>query len=226
MSRRGATAWIEWGAIILTVIGVVMVVIQLNSYSGFRNRFPAGLTVAGVDVGGLTEEEASRQVSAVYNSEVDLYYQGDRVSLNPVDVEFALDLEPMLQEAIEQWDALGFWPGFWDYLWNRPVEVKPVRLQATFTQRRLQAILATIAVARDAPPQPPAPVPATLSFQPGEPGYQMNVEASQPLVEKALLSTERPAGDAGGRPVVFTGAGHGDSQTADRESPFGFWRHL
>ena len=76
MSRRGAIAWVEWGAIILIVIGAAMLAIQLNSYSNFRERFPDSLTIAGVDVGNLTEEEASRQVTAVYNSEVDLYYQG------------------------------------------------------------------------------------------------------------------------------------------------------
>lgn len=189
MSRRGSVAWLEWGAIILIVIGAAILAIQLNSYANFRERFPAGLTIAGVDVGELTEEDASSQLSRVYNSEVDLFYQGERIPLNPADVEFTLDLEPMLQEAAEQRDAQSFWPGFWDFLWDRPVEVRPIDLQATFSPRRLQVLLANIAASRDTPPQPPVPVPATLDFQPGEPGYQMNIEASQPLVEAALLSS-------------------------------------
>ena len=189
MSRRGAVAWVEWGAIILIVIGAAMLAIQLNSYSNFRERYPTNMTIGGVDVGGLTQDEASRQISAVYNSEIDLYYQGERIPLDPVDVEFSLDLDPMLQRSSEQRDAQKFWPGFWDFLWNRPVDFRPVDLQASFTPRRLQAILANIAATRDAPPQPPVPVPATLDFQPGEPGYQMNLEASQPLIEAALLSS-------------------------------------
>lgn len=188
MSRRGTVAGLEWGAIALIVIGAVVLAIQLNSYANYRERFPVGLTVGGVDVGGLTEDEASRQVSAVYNSEVDLFYQGERIGLNPADVEFTLDLEPMLQQAVEQRDAQSFWPGFWDFLWDRPIDVRPVDLQATLSTRRLQVVLANIAATRDTPPQPPVPVPATLDFQPGEPGYQMNIEASQPLIESALLS--------------------------------------
>ncbi len=189
MSRRGAIAWVEWGAIILIVVGAAMLAIQLNSYSNFREHFPASLTIAGVDVGGLARDEASQRIAAVYDSEIDLYYQGERIPLNPVDVEFVLELESMLQEAVEQRDTQKFWSGFWDFLWNRPVEVRPVELQASFAPRRLQAILANIAATRDAPPQPPVPVPATLGFQPGELGYQMNIEASQPLIEAALLSS-------------------------------------
>lgn len=189
MSRRGAVAWAEWGAIILIVIGAAVLAIQLNSYSNFRERYPTNMLIAGVDVGGLTRDEAAQQITAVYNSEIDLYYQGERIPLDPADVEFSLDMEPMLQAASEQQDAQSFWSGFWDFLWNRQVEIEPVDLQASFTPRRLQAILANIAATRDAPPQPPVPVPATLDFQPGEPGYQMNLEASQPLIEAALLSS-------------------------------------
>ncbi|MBN1316926.1 MAG: serine hydrolase [Anaerolineales bacterium] len=188
MSRKGAFVWIEWGVIILTVIAVAMLVIQLNSYSNFRQRFPAGLTIAGVDVGGLSDDEAERQLTAVYSSEIDLYYQGERIPLEPADVEFDLQLDPMLQQAGEQRDAQGFWTGFWDFLLNRPVDVEPISLQSSFSKRHLQAILANIAATRDAPAQPPVPVPATLNFQPGEAGYQMNIEASQPLVEAVLIS--------------------------------------
>lgn len=194
MSRRGAVVWVEWIAIILVVVAVVVLVIQLNNYSSFRQSFPAGLTIAGVDVGGLTEDEARQLVSAVYNSEVDLYYQGDRIPLNPADVEFELDLDPMLQEALAQREVQNFWIGFRDYLLRKPVEVEPVELSASFSERRLQAILANIAATRDAPPQPPVPVPTTLDFQAGEPGFEMNIEASQPLVEAALLlPTDRQA---------------------------------
>ena len=187
MSRRGAIVWIEWVAIILAVIAVAVLVIQLNSYSSFRERFPGGQTIADVDVGGLTEEEATRQLTAVFGSEVDLYYQGERIPLNPIDVEFELQLDPMMQEAVAQRDTQGFWSGFWDYLWNRPLEVEPVELQAVSSERRLEFILANIATSRDTPPQPPVPVPATLNFQPGEPGNQINVDASRPLVEAALF---------------------------------------
>jgi beta-lactamase class A len=188
VGRRGAVIWVEWGAIVLTVVAVAVLLLQLNSYSNLRGKFPSGLTIARVDVGGLTDEQASQHLTAIYYSEVDLYYQGDRIPLNPADVEFSLDLESMIQTASDQRNAQGFWAGFWNFLWGRPVQVEPVELTATLADRRLQAILANIAATRDAPPQPPVPVPTTLDFQPGAPGYKMNIEASQPLVEAALLS--------------------------------------
>jgi beta-lactamase class A len=188
VGRRGAVVWVEWGAIVLTVIAVAVLLLQLNGYSNFREKFPSGLTIAGVDVGGLTEEQASQHLTAIYYSEVDLYYQGDRIPLNPTDVEFALELESMVQTASDQRNAQGFWAGFWSFLWGRTVEIDPVPLTATFSESRLKAILANIAATRDAPPQPPVPIPTTLDFQAGEPGHEMNIEASQPLVEAALLS--------------------------------------
>jgi beta-lactamase class A len=188
VGRRGAVVWIEWGAIVLTVVAVAVLLLQLNSYSNFRAKFPAGMTIAGVDVGGLTEDQASQHLTAIYASEVDLYYQGDRIPLNPADVEFVPEITSMIQTASDQHNAQGFWAGFWGFLWGRPAKIEPVSLAATFSERRLQAILANIAATRDAPPQPPVPIPTTLDFQAGEPGHEMNIEASQPLVETALLS--------------------------------------
>ncbi|MEN8098662.1 MAG: serine hydrolase, partial [Chloroflexota bacterium] len=172
----------------LTVLAVTVLALQLNSYSKYRKTFPNGLTVGGINVGGLSEDEAEQRISSIYMLELDLYYQADRVPLNPVDVEFAVDLETMMNEAVEQRDTSGFWPGFWDFLLGRQSDSEPIELEATYSETRLKAVLANISATRDQEPQPAVPVPTTLAYQEGEAGHQLDLAASEPLVAEALMS--------------------------------------
>jgi hypothetical protein len=183
----------QWLVMTVIVTSVVFLLYKVYQYGSFRQYLPAGLTVAGVDVGGLSRNEAAALLTSRYlDAEVVLYHGDESVSISPTDdAEFTLDLETMLNQADFQRDQQDFWAGFWGFLWQRPIEVEMVELRATHNPATLQRTLETIGSSFDSPSQAPQPVPATLSFQYGEAGVRTDVAASMSDVIAALYRPTR-----------------------------------
>lgn len=187
MSRRSAPGLGQWLLVIAMVALVMFLLFKLYQYGSFRRYFPAGLTVGGVPVGGLTRQEAAEQLNNRYiDAPVIVRHGEEAIEIRPLDIEFTLDTETMLGQADYQRQQQDFWAGFWGFLWGRPVEVEHVELRATHSPEALTNVLNTIATAFDKPALPPQPVPTTLSFQYGEPGIATNIEASTPDVQAAF----------------------------------------
>ncbi len=187
MNRRSSPGLGQWLTASVTVVIVLFLFLKLYQYSQFQSYMPAGLTVAGVNVGGLTADEAGQVLSSRYlASAVNIFHRETVIQIDPVDAEFQLDLATMLSEAEFQRTQQDFWSGFWGFLRNRPVAVEPVPLRATHSRDALRDVLRLIASSLDQPPQPPQPVPASMSFQYGELGVRTDIESSLPNVENAL----------------------------------------
>lgn len=187
MNRSNSPGLGQWMAVSLMVVAAIFLLFKLYQYAGFRGFFPAGLTIAGVEVGGLTAEQASDRLSSRFiDAPVTIYHASDAFNISPTQAEFTLDWETMLNEADYQQSRQDFWAGFWGFLWGRAVAVDPVPLNATHDREALSEVLEELSVLMDRPAQPPQPVPATLSFQYGESGIKTNIEASLDDVEAAL----------------------------------------
>ncbi|MEM7118131.1 MAG: serine hydrolase [Chloroflexota bacterium] len=187
MNRNTSPGVGQWITVSLMVAVSLFLLVKLYQYAGLRNYFPTGLTVAGLDVGGLTDEEASSLIVNRYlEAPVVLYHREEQFTINPTETEFTLDLERMLSEADFQRVQQDFWSGFWGFLWGTPVEVSPVALSATHNRDALGNLMAQIGSLTDEPAQPPQPVPSSLSFQYGVSGTITNIEASFADVEAAL----------------------------------------
>ena len=143
----------QWLVMTIIVTSVVFLLYKIYQYGTFRRNMPAGLTVAGVDVGGLSRDEAAELLTSRYlDAEVVLYHGDATVTINPSDdAEFKLDLETMLNQADFQRDQQDFWAGFWGFLLDRPIEVEMVELRATHNPATLQRTLETIAASFDSP---------------------------------------------------------------------------
>lgn len=187
MNRSDTPGLGQWLTVSIMVAGAIFLIYQLYQYANSRSYYPTGLTIAGVDVGGMTEEEASNVLTNRYiEAPVTLIHGEDTFELSPTEAEFKLDLEKMLSEADYQRTQQDFWAGFWGYLWGRPVEVDPVPLSATHKREALVDVLDRISLIVDQPAQPPQPVPGSLSFQYGVAGATINKEASFADIEAAL----------------------------------------
>ncbi|MCP4428599.1 MAG: serine hydrolase [Chloroflexi bacterium] len=187
MNRGSSPGLGQWLTVSLMVALSIFLLVKLYQYAGFRQYYPAGLTIAGVDVGGMTRDEASELLNNRYiDAPVAIYHRENVFDINPAQANFTLDRETMLSEADFQRVQQDFWAGFWGFLWGRPIEVEPVPLAATHDREALREVLQNIANLNDTPAQPPQPVPSTLSFQFGEPGTQTNIQSSFNDVEAAL----------------------------------------
>lgn len=179
MNSRSTPGLRQWLMVTLLVGAAVFILYKIYQYGSFRQYLPAGLTVGGLNVGGMTEDEARSLISSRYEeSDVLIFHGEESISVSPGDIEFELDLESMMTEADYQRSQQDFWAGFWGFLWNRPIEVDMVELRARHDADELRRVLATIAGGFDTPAQPPQPIPTTLTFQYGEVGVQTNVDAS------------------------------------------------
>lgn len=187
MNRNASPGLGQWITVSLMVVVSFFLLYKLYQYSGTRTFFPTGLTIGGVDVGMMTEEQATEALTARYlEAPVVLYRGQESYDLSPVEAEFELDFEAMLSRADYQRTRQDFWSGFWGYLWGRPVEVEPVALIATHNREALRGVLETIKDLSDLPAQPPQPVPSNMSFQYGSAGEETNIEASFADIEAAL----------------------------------------
>ncbi len=192
MNRQSSPGIGQWLTVTITVGVLLFLIYQLWQYGQVRDRLPAGLSVASINVGGQSLEQAGEIISNRYeDASVVLWFGEQRLEIAPADAEFQLDLERMLREADYQRSQQDFWAGFWGFLWDRPVEVEGIPLYATHNRDALMSTLEAIALNLNSPAQPPQPVPASLNFQYGTSGSEVDVIASLADVEGAFYRSDR-----------------------------------
>lgn len=187
MNRRSTPGLGQWFSVVVLLTTTAFLLFKLYQYASFSGTYPEGLTIAGIDVSGMTADQAREVLTNQYiNAPIYIYHGEDEAAISPTDAEFQLDFDTMLTQADFERSNQNFWDGFWGFLWGRPVEVNPVPIAATHNREALIEIIGTIAAVSDQRSQPPQPVPGTLSFQYGESGSKTNIEASLDDVENAL----------------------------------------
>lgn len=208
--RRSGPDLLRWISLGLLLTALALFFFELVSYSQQRARMPVGLRIGSVPVGGLTQTEALERLVQTYNRPVELYYSDQLILLQPSDVGFRLDSEAMLAAAELERTTEAFWPGFWDFLWNRPGEAGNIPVRSEHSASELESYLRDIAARYDEPPTPPQPVPGTTRFDPGSPGNVLDVsravqaigeELNQPQARRVNLPV---ASSEPSRPSLFT----------------------
>lgn len=184
---RSSGSVIRWFSIAALLTAVALSFVELVAYSRQRARFPQGLEVAGIQVGGLTPEEAGQRLVQVYGAPLEMHYQESVFFVPPSAMGFTLDLETMLASADLYRTEGPFWPGFWEFLWKRPGQSSAVPLKAEYSPTQLRAVLEDIAARYDQPGTPPQPIPGTPNFTGGTPGTVLN----QPQAEERMASAMR-----------------------------------
>ena len=141
MNRNSAPGLGQWITVSLMVVVSMFLLYKLYEYAGTRTTYPTGLTIGGVDVGGMSDEEARAAVSKQYlDTAVTLFHGENSFDLMPAQAEFTLNFDLMLTQAETERTGQYFWPGFWGYLWGRPYEVDPVPLVATHNRDALRNV--------------------------------------------------------------------------------------
>ncbi len=147
------------------------------------------MVIAGIPVGGLTQQQAQERIVQAYSIPVEIHYADAVIQVKPAVLGFELDLESMMAAADLERINQPFWSAFWDYLWNRIPTATDVPLRFTIQEERLRSYLNTEIVPRyDQPPSSSFPVPGSTNFQSGHAGTVMDVERAVILLEDALKS--------------------------------------
>ena len=93
------TAVIIAAIIIITlIISTIFALININN-----TKIVSGVKIQGIDVSGLTQEEAKGKLEAIYNEkkekEINMKYQEFESSINPTMIEVNYDIDSSVNEA-------------------------------------------------------------------------------------------------------------------------------
>lgn len=189
MRNRNTNTILRGLSILFLTAALVLTITSLISYSRQRNNYPAGMTIAGVSVGGLNPAQASQRLLEVYTSPIEILYNDSVINIEPGTVGFEVDIETMLAAADLSRTGGSFWGGFWDFIWNRTPPETQIPLSSSISEQRLREYLQNEIAARyDQPPSPAQPIPGGTSFLPGEPGQILDLDRAVLLITDSLRS--------------------------------------
>lgn len=190
MRNRGIFVPFRLISIVLIIMAVILTALQLVLYSRVRASFPPGMVIAGVPVGGLTQEKAAERLLQTYTAvPVEIRYRDAVIQIRPGMIGFELDINAMIAAADLERIQQPFWSGFWDYLWNQLPSPKEIPLRATYSEERLREYLRNeIAPRYDQDPGAPLPLSGTTTFQTGRAGTVLDIDRAVILIDSALRS--------------------------------------
>ncbi len=178
---------IRWIALALIISAVLLVIFQLAIYSRMRSTFATGTTIGGVDVSGLTQDEAATRLTQAFSIPIEMHYGDDFIQAKPATLGFSLDLAAMMAAADQARVASPFWSGYIDYLFNRLPGALEIPLRSKIDLNVLRSYLThEIAARYDQDAEVFIPIPGTVNFQPGTPGRTLDIERSVELISTAL----------------------------------------
>lgn len=178
----------RFAAFVLCVLLVLYMVYQLSAYTSYRELIPPGTRIAGLEVGGLTEDEARGVVEQAFSSPVILHYQDETIKLRPGRVEFRLNQSAIWAELARRRSSVSFLDGFGLYLLGENPPPLDIPAAGRFSEQKLIQFLNDIAGEHDRGMLPPRADVETLTFRRGQPARWLDVEASLPAVAAALNS--------------------------------------
>jgi beta-lactamase class A len=180
---------IRWISLALIVVAVLLVIFQLIVFSRLRSTFATGTQIGGVDVTGLTQDEAADRLTRAYSVPIEMRYGEDIIQIKPAALGFSLDLAAMMAAADQARVSTPFWPAFFDYLFSRLPEAQNIPLRSKIDLNVLRSFLQSeIAVRYDKEAEAFVPVAGSVNFQTGTPGRELDIDRSIELISVALKS--------------------------------------
>lgn len=144
--------------------------------------------MAGLSVEGMTREQALNALEVAFATPVEVMYQEHQVALSPDSVELRYYAEDTVANLDAVLSARGGLDGFVAYILRRPPDPVDVPVAVRYSEERLDGFLARVAQQYDQPPQEPLPLPSSLTFRPGQPGSELDMEASRAQLASTLVS--------------------------------------
>ncbi len=200
-------------SIMLILAAMVLFLLELVNFSQSEDRLAPDITVGDVSVGGLSQQEAVVRWESVYSQPVTLYYNDSPIILEPSALDFRVNSETMLANALASTTGqTSFWTRFFTYLTGQeaPRSGAEVALLTVYQPALLRVFLEDIAARYDrSSGQAGYDVP-TLTVFPGGGGSSLDVDLAIQLVDDALHSpTDRsvdlPTGSSdSSRPSIDT----------------------
>ncbi|MCL4862535.1 MAG: serine hydrolase [Caldilineaceae bacterium] len=175
---------------------------------------PPGVYLGGLSLSDLKDlTEIRHHLEGIYSQTIVVSYAGQQMPLPPEDVDFHIDVEQMVAEASQYLEGAAFLDIAVREAFGFPQQRRDIPVRFTMNTNALRAWLEGIAAEQDRPPQGARVLSASMQlhdglrnepslptgyvggywrdwgWQPGAPGYTLDVDTSVDRVAAALTRT-------------------------------------
>lgn len=199
---------------VLLLIAIATLFPLYTRYKVIAAPIPPGVYLGGLELSALKDPGEIRQhLESIYQEPIGLYFGTKRLPLVPSTVDFYIDADQMVNEATRYLEGTSFIDIALREALGFPQQRRDVPVRFTLNVEKLRAWLAKVATENNSEPIPPraltpkqqwndgmmeADLPAGYVgtfeqdwvWQPGEPGYTLDIEASIPQAVAALTVQE------------------------------------
>jgi lipoprotein-anchoring transpeptidase ErfK/SrfK len=174
--------------VVMAIVGALLVYWWDTTY---ENTISEGVTIGGVDVGGLEAEDAASQVRSnlitPLEKEVVVRHDGTTYKLNPDKVKIRADVNGMVDEALRVSQDGGILARTWRRVGGEEVE-HSIDPQIAYSKGAVDEFVETIAADVDAEPVNATVEPTSTSIEPvpAQPGINLDEGHLTRQVEQAL----------------------------------------
>ncbi len=177
--------------IVVLIAGGVFVNQRRAAYQNYMARIRPGVSITGLDVGGLTPDEALALVRQEWADPlaqpIELRYLDQIQELDPAAVGFAVLVDAMVEEAT----AVGADTRFSDFLLHTPLPFDvDVPLQTDFEQALLAKLVDDLAASVDRPLREHRFSAEELAFYPGQTGFELDRDQAVARITAILPDPE------------------------------------
>jgi lipoprotein-anchoring transpeptidase ErfK/SrfK len=181
-------------AIISLVFLLVGGAVAVYAYDASKqDEIAEGVTIAGVDVAGMTEAEAAQQVQDTLvkplREPVTVTHDGTRYILTPEKLEIRADVDSMVDQALDVSQDGGLPSRVWRYVTGGEVE-ESIEPTVSYSEEAIDKFIAIIAEDVNQEPVDASiePSPASLNVVPGQPGQTLREDELREQVARAVQS--------------------------------------
>jgi len=184
-------------AVVLLIAVMLMAAVGAYAWDSARSdEIADGVTIGGVDVGGMDAEEATKAVDkalvAPLRKPVTATYDGVKYRISPEKLEVRSDVDGMVDRALDESQEGGLPSRVWRYATGGEVDVA-IAPQISYSGDALSEFVDKVAVEVDQPAVDASITPTTNSLNPvpGHEGVSVDKEALRDKLESAVQSPNR-----------------------------------
>lgn len=173
---------------LLGAVVILILVVNAIAFQNVRTHLPVGTKLSGVDIGGLTVDDAISRTVTAFQTPITLRYQSNGVTLTPEQIDFRLDEDAVAAQLIALVEQGSSWSNLPSFVLRRTVSPTLLSAPYLYTPERLDDFLLNVAQQYDRAPQQASPDLAAKQVAQPQPGYALNLSEARPLVLDTLIS--------------------------------------